>query len=199
MSAPEFTLHGPPRPARPGDLAEARRQIRSARLVGPAQEQLRARMLDFVDAHPDALVRRCRSGHLTGSALVVDDDRERVLLLHHRKLGRWLQPGGHADGNGDLAGVALSEASEETGIEDLQLVAPAVDADIHRIPTRGDEPEHEHFDLRFVVLAPPGAEPVGNHESTAVRWVEHRQLDDHGVAGELRRLVERGLLVARGL
>ena len=197
MPGPAFATTAPVRTARPGDLAEARRQIQAAVLDGAGQELLRARMLAFVDAHPDALDRRCPSGHLTGSALVVDDDRERVVLLHHRKLGRWLQPGGHADGNGDLAGVALEEASEEIGVTGLRLVTPAVDADIHAIPARGEDPRHEHFDLRFVVLAPPGAEPVGNHESTAVRWFQRSQLDDHGVDGELRRLIERGLAVAR--
>jgi 8-oxo-dGTP pyrophosphatase MutT (NUDIX family) len=184
---------------RPADLAEARRQIEGAVLAGAAQEAVRARTLSFVEAHPDALHRHCRAGHLTGSAVVVDDDRQRVVLLHHRKLDRWLQPGGHADGDGDLAGVARREAAEETGLADLRVVAPAIDLDVHPIPARGPEHPHHHYDLRFVVLAGPGAQPRVNHESIDVRWVRIADLDDYGVSGELRHLVERGLAVARRL
>lgn len=170
-----------------------------AALVGAGQSSVRQEVLAFLDAHPDALLRSCADGHLTGSALVVDRDRQRIVLLHHRKLGRWLQPGGHADGDGDLAGVALREAAEETGLEDLVVVTPAIDIDIHPIPARGDDPPHLHLDLRFVVLSASGAEPVVNHESNDVRWVGWGDLDRYGVEGELRRLVDRALAVAASL
>jgi 8-oxo-dGTP pyrophosphatase MutT (NUDIX family) len=186
---------------RPGGsgLDEARRQVRDADLVGPEQERLRDDVLAFLDRHPDALRRSCVAGHLTGSAAVVDPGSGRFLLLHHRKLGRWLQPGGHADGDGDLAAVALREAGEETGLDPLVVVTPAIDLDVHPIPARPGEAEHLHLDLRFLVLAGAGAEPVANDESHAVRWVEPAALDDYGVGAELRRLVERALEVARRL
>ncbi|NNF56014.1 MAG: NUDIX hydrolase [Acidimicrobiales bacterium] len=127
-------------------------------------------MLDFCSGHPDALFRTCLSGHLTGSAAVVDPSRGAALIMHHVKLDRWLQPGGHADGDGDLSAVALREASEETGLAGLTVHQPAIDLDVHEIPARPGEPAHLHLDVRFLVTAPPGSEPVGNHESHALEW-----------------------------
>jgi 8-oxo-dGTP pyrophosphatase MutT (NUDIX family) len=120
-----------------------------------------ARIRAFVARHGDPFDRRIREGHLTGSALVVSAAGDGVLLLHHRKLERWLQPGGHGD-PGETSGeqVALREALEETGIAGLALhpVAPRpLDVDVHDIPARGDEPAHEHLDLRYLVVAPAGA------------------------------------------
>lgn len=145
-------------------------------------------MLALVDAHADVLDRSCRPGHLTGSACVIEDGTDRTLLLWHRKLQRWLQPGGHADGDGDLARVALREATEETGIASLVVDPRPVDLDIHRVAPPDDDP-HEHLDVRFVVLAPRGSVPVGNHESEALRWVRPDELAPLGVDPGLGRLV----------
>lgn len=175
------------------DLAEAVGQIRAA-VVASEAERYRASVLDFVGAHPDALLRSCSAGHLTGSALVVDPARSRTLLMLHRKLGRWFQPGGHADGEANLAAVALDEATEETGIRDLGVLVPAFDIDVHRVPLLGQQP-HLHLDLRFLALAPPGSVEVPNAESTALRWVDGNDLDDlhPAVDPATRRLITRGL------
>jgi 8-oxo-dGTP pyrophosphatase MutT (NUDIX family) len=115
----------------------------------------------------------------------------------HRKLGRWFQPGGHADGDANLANVAFREASEETGIEDLSVVVPAVDVDVHEV----DLPDgvHLHLDVRFLVLAPPGAPAPGNHESLQLAWVDAAGLEKlrPAVDQSTRRLVRRGLDLAR--
>ena len=117
-----------------------------------------AEVLAFLDRHPDPFDRRILEGHLTASAVVVSAAGDRVLLLHHRKLGRWLQPGGHAEpGEGDAERIALREAWEETGIPGLVLHPSAprpLDVDVHPIPARGDEPAHRHLDLRYLVVAP---------------------------------------------
>ena len=138
---------------------------------------------------PDALLRSATPGHLTGSAVVFNHDVTQTILLHHTKLQRWLQPGGHADGEANLARVALKEATEETGIEGLEIIDPAVDLDIHNVAKPG-APEILHYDVRFAVIAPEGAEPAGNHESTDIRWVPLEYLGNYGLdEGTLRMVV----------
>ncbi len=154
----------------PTDLATSLQQIRAADLTGDDQERYRSQILAFCSAHPEALHRSCLAGHLTASAAVVDPSRPAALILHHVKLDRWLQPGGHADGEADLAAVALAEATEETGIDGLRVLEPAIDLDVHSIPARAGEPAHLHLDVRFLVVAPPGCEPDGNHESHELAW-----------------------------
>lgn len=175
---------------RSSDSATSRGRLLEAEL--PDQSD-RDQILGLLDTHGDELADRSTlPGHLTGSALVVDAAGERALLMLHAKLGRWLQPGGHADGDHDLARVALREATEETGIEGLSVLVPAIDVDIHRIPERGSEPSHLHLDLRFVVVAPPEAQAQGNSESEALRWVSWQELDDLSDEESLKRLAHRG-------
>jgi len=147
---------------------------------GPRES--RVQILRFLDAHPDALVRTCLEGHLTASAAVVDRERGAALLVLHRKLQRWLQPGGHADGDEDLARVARRECVEETGIDGLEVFGTAIDTDVHEIPARADEPAHLHLDVRFLVFAPAGSEPVLNDEVDAFAWVTAGELDDETLA-----------------
>ncbi len=117
-------------------------------------------------------------GHITGSAFVLDAKEEKVLLVHHAKLDRWLQPGGHAEGaEADAYATALREATEETGIAGLMphpTAARPFDVDVHRIPERrkGDqlEPAHDHHDVRYVFVAPPGAATTLSEESHALAW-----------------------------
>jgi hypothetical protein len=157
-----------------------------------AQREAKARILAFVDAHPDALHRTCADGHLTGSALVVDAAGARALLMHHRKLGRWLQTGGHADGIGDLAAVALQEATEESGIEGLVLGGAPVDVDVHRVEPPG-EPAHLHLDVRWVAVAPDGARPEANAESIELRWFTLAEIERLGVDTSTLRLARLAL------
>jgi 8-oxo-dGTP pyrophosphatase MutT (NUDIX family) len=184
----------------PDDLEAARAAILAVPVGDEALERNRARILAFLDGHPDALHRSCLEGHLTGSAAVIDPSRRRVLLLLHAKVQRWLQPGGHADGDGNLARVALREAAEETGIAGLQVVTPAVDLDVHVFHhAAGTEPDHLHLDVRHLVLAPAGAVAVTNHESEDLRWVA---VDDLGAldldAGTVR-MVHAAMAVLDGL
>jgi 8-oxo-dGTP pyrophosphatase MutT (NUDIX family) len=146
----------------------------------------------FVERHPDPFDRRIREGHLTGSALIVARDGSRVLLLHHRKLQRWLQPGGHADA-GETAGeaVALREAREETGLEQLELHPEAprpLDVDVHEIPARDAEPAHQHLDLRYLVLAHPDrALRRADAEASELRWFAWDELGALDLDPGLRR------------
>jgi 8-oxo-dGTP pyrophosphatase MutT (NUDIX family) len=116
------------------------------------------RMLDFVRRHPNAFDRTIAEGHFTGSGLVASKNGDHVLLLHHAKLQRWLQPGGHGE-PGEVTGetVASREVAEETGlVPRLHPNAPRpFDVDIHVIPARGTDPSHEHFDVRYLFVANP--------------------------------------------
>lgn len=179
------------------DLGLARATIVAA-VVEPDAEQHRRSILEFLDAHDDALHRSCRAGHLTASALVFDATGDHVILLHHRKLQRWLQPGGHCDGDANLAAVALREAVEETGIDGLVVLPDPVDLDVHEVDPPADGP-HLHLDVRYLVVAPEGAEPPGNHESTEIRWVGLGDLVDYDLDAGTHRMVRRGIAVLDGL
>jgi 8-oxo-dGTP pyrophosphatase MutT (NUDIX family) len=127
---------------------------------------------EFLRAHPaDAHLRSQLSGHLTGSGFVLDAERKSVLLLHHGRLHRWLQPGGHGEGETDPRDIALREIAEETGLEGLSPLGSGLfDVDVHPIPERKGEPAHLHLDLRYAFVARPSAEPRLSHESQALRW-----------------------------
>lgn len=144
----------------------------SSRLLLSDEAEGLARMQAFVRTREACFERSHLDGHVTGSAWIVDAAEEQVILLHHKKLGLWLQPGGHADGVTDVARVASTEAAEETGIEGLELVSPEIfDVDVHAIPARKGDPAHFHYDVRFAFRAPEGAQPVVSEESHAVAWV----------------------------
>tara|TARA_B100000029_G_scaffold515641_1_gene623690 strand:+ start:1392 stop:1931 length:540 start_codon:yes stop_codon:yes gene_type:complete len=152
------------------------------------------RVLEVCQHDLDILDRRSRPGHLTASALVIDPVNRNILLLYHKKLKKWLQPGGHADGDGDLARVALREATEETGIVGLLLVEPPIDLDVHKV-SPPNEDSHQHYDLRYLILAPSKADPVGNSESEKLRWVSVSDFSDMQADTSLYRLANRGLRV----
>ncbi len=124
----------------------------------------------FVREHVDCARRELEIGHLTGSAWLVSADGQRILLTHHRKLNRWLQLGGHADGDSDLANVALREAEEESGLTDLSVEPEIFDLDRHWIPARANEPGHWHYDMRFVVRANGSEIFAVSDESHALEW-----------------------------
>ena len=154
-----------------------------------------AQFTSFLQSRPAVFERSHLSGHFTGSAWLVSADGMRVLLMHHRKLDRWLQPGGHADGDADLAQVALREAQEETGVVDLQVEHAIFDIDRHRIPARANEPEHWHYDVRYVVRAGADERFVINEESQALAWHLVTEIADQaGFDDSLRRMARKWLL-----
>ncbi len=133
---------------------------------------MRARLAAFVWAHENCFDRSLLVGHVTGSAWIVDLDRTHVLLTHHRKLDKWLQLGGHADGDSDVLRVALREAREESGLTSVRPVRESIfDVDIHLIPARKTEPEHFHYDVRYALEADRGEALRMSDESHDLRWV----------------------------
>jgi len=138
--------------------------------VDTQEEERRRRFLDFVRTQPDGLSRKLEVGHLTASTWLLSPNRQAVLLTHHRKLNRWLQLGGHADGEPDLAAVALREAHEESGIAKIYLLSDQIfDLDIHHIPAGRGVKAHLHYDVRFLAQA-DSWQFKKNTESYELRW-----------------------------
>lgn len=130
---------------------------------------------EFVRERPDCFLRSCAPGHVTASAWLLSADHQSYLLTHHRKLDRWLQVGGHADGEPEVWRAALREAQEESGLVDLRFVGNsadirALDIDIHEIPARHDEPAHLHYDVRFLLEAAGDQTLQVSDESHDLRW-----------------------------
>ena len=154
--------------------------------VHPAVQQA---FLGFLIARPDAMWRSCAPGHLTASALVVDPSRRLVLLTLHPRAGMWLQLGGHCEPTDHtLLDAAAREAREESGLGSLSFDPTPIGLDVHPITCSLGVPTR-HFDVRYVAIAPEGAEPVRSSESIDLQWFSWDRLPD-GVAPDLPRLVD---------
>lgn len=143
----------------------------------PSDEEIetKIRLLAFIEKYDNCFERDNYVGHITGSAWLLNKTGEKALLMHHKKLGIWLQPGGHADGDAKILAVALREAVEESGIKKIVPVHEDIfDIDIHTIPF-GHEPEHQHFDIRFLFRAVEDDDLAKNEESFELRWVDKNE------------------------
>lgn len=160
--------------------------------TSPFQEENKftSRFLELLQ-HEDAFQRTHLPGHITGSAWIVNADQTKTLLVHHAKLNKWVQPGGHADGDENILAVTLREAEEETGVKNFTIQESLFDIDIHTIPTRKDFPEHEHYDIRFLVVANDTDEVVVSEESHDVRWVLLSQLETYTQERSVLRMKEK--------
>jgi 8-oxo-dGTP pyrophosphatase MutT (NUDIX family) len=164
----------------------------SERDLDPHESEMTQETIRFVREHENCLLRTQLAGHLTGSAWVVNPSRQKTLLTHHRKLDKWLQLGGHADGDPDLKNVALREAVEESGLTNLRVVTKELfDVDRHLIPARKDEPEHWHFDLRFMIEADPSEPLLVTNESKALAWVDIDQVTSLNPEESMARMVRK--------
>ena len=135
------------------------------------------------------------AGHFTASCWLVSADGARVLLTHHRKLGLWLQLGGHADGQRELSAAALREAEEESGLAGLTIAPEIFDLDRHRIPAHKTVPEHWHYDVRFVVRAGTDEAYTISEESLDLAWRDIAELAaDPDADPSVRRMAEKWLV-----
>jgi 8-oxo-dGTP pyrophosphatase MutT (NUDIX family) len=156
------------------------------------------RIVAFVELHPDCFERSLLIGHVTASAWVVDCGRSHALLTHHAKLDKWLQMGGHCDGDSDVLRVALREVEEESGLRAVEpLLGGAIfDVDAHEIPERGETPAHIHHDIRFLFAADRRLPLRISDESHDLRWVEFGEIPrlntDESVLRMLRKIIGPG-------
>ena len=152
-------------------------QSLEAYLPEDAQEiTFKERMLSLL-AYDNCFERSLTHAHFTGSAWVVDPRQGKTLLTHHAKLDRWLQLGGHADGDANMAHVATRELREESGVSDFELVEPTIfDIDIHTIPPKNEIATHDHYDVRYLFRGDADGELQRNHESKDLRWVAYEDV-----------------------
>jgi 8-oxo-dGTP pyrophosphatase MutT (NUDIX family) len=174
--------------------ADALRTLRSWQAPDDEQERLRVRYVDHLDAHADGMSRQCHPAHLTAGALVLSADRSRVLMTLHAKARRWFHLGGHCEDDDEtLAGAAHREATEESGIVGLVLDPRPIRLDEHEVSFCGSHETVSHLDVRFVAVAPPGAEPTSNEESLEVRWwpVDTLPTEDADLVASVQAAVAR--------
>lgn len=125
----------------------------------------------FIEEHDDCFSSKLQIGHATGSGWVVDSDRTHAILVHHATLNKWLQPGGHADGDPEILRVAIREVREETGLN-VRAVSPEVfDLDSHEIPATDTVPAHVHHDICFLLEDGHRDSLIASAESRDIRWV----------------------------
>ncbi|MEP7352333.1 MAG: NUDIX hydrolase [Acidobacteriota bacterium] len=159
------------------------------------ERSMLARMRHFVEGNEDCFLRSLAIGHITTSCWIVDPARERTLLTWHKRLDRWLQMGGHIeDGDESLLGSALREAREESGLTTVRIVSEAIfDLDVHTIPARKSEPEHDHYDVRFLFEADPESPLIVSAESRDVAWVKLADVVSKNADASMRRMVDKTL------
>jgi 8-oxo-dGTP pyrophosphatase MutT (NUDIX family) len=171
----------------------------------PGEAMMVGRVRGLVTSRHDCFERTCQPGHVTASCWILSHDRSHFLLTHHRKLRRWLQLGGHADGDGSVLQVALREAREESGMRDFSLIDPGgaqredlasclpIDIDVHGIPARPGEPAHEHHDVRFVLVAGAEQPLVISDESSGLAWFPLDELASLDADESLLRLARKAI------
>jgi len=154
--------------------------------------------IEFVQSTSRFWQRDTLPGHITASAWVVDMTYRYAVLVHHKKLNQWFQPGGHIENDIDILAAAKREAMEETGIKQLKVVSnPIFDIDVHSIPANKSMPQHWHFDIRFAFLADAAVQPHVSDESHDVRWVPLEELAQLNNDESIARMAEKTQRLSR--
>ena len=170
------------------------------RASDPDEEASLLKILRFLSLTGDPFSRENPDGHITGSTVIARPDASAFLLVHHRKLDAWLQPGGHTDAeDADVLATALREAREETGLSGLVVACDGkpFDVDVHAIPARPHEPAHWHFDLRHLATTEETALAPQEAEARAARWFTLEEAEREGVDASLQRAMRKAERILR--
>jgi 8-oxo-dGTP pyrophosphatase MutT (NUDIX family) len=159
------------------------------------EKAYQARMINLINNYgKEALSRDLLHAHFTASVWLVNRNFSQVLLLKHAKLNKWLQPGGHADGDVNLLEVAKKELEEETGLKSVQLEREGIfDIDIHEIPEKNDAPTHEHFDIRFIMSTDTPEKVIINKESLKYKWINLKEIEAFTQNKSILRMAQKTL------
>lgn len=154
--------------------------LKSYNPIDAKDDYNRQEIIKFVMSNNDCFERANQKGHITGSCWLLNPERNKVLLTHHRKLNKWIQLGGHAEGENDIIAVAIREAQEESGIDGIKCLSENIfDVDIHKIPAYKNDPEHWHYDIRILLMA-ESENYIVSQESKDLSWKSMEQIFELG-------------------
>ena len=175
------------------DQADTLKRLAAYQAWNEADETFQKRCIKLVQNHHNFYDRKLQFGHLTGSAWIVNQDKNKSLLVHHKKLNRWLQPGGHTEAEDkNIFQAALREALEETGLKSIKALSEVIyDIDIHMIPAIGDMPAHEHFDIRYIFVADEQEILEVSEESNDLQWFSKEEIKEMTDEASILRMLEK--------
>ncbi len=156
------------------------------------ENEMREKIISFVHQNSDCFERTLLVGHITGSAFIVNKQRTHTLLTHHHKLNKWLQLGGHSDGDFNTLNVALREAEEESGLKNIVPISENIfDVDVHEIPARKNEPTHFHYDIRFLFETDSSQPLTISSESKDLAWIPLNDIENFTTEESVLRMVRK--------
>ncbi len=156
------------------------------------EETMRKKIIQFIEDYDDCFERTQLIGHITASALIVNKQKTHTLMTHHEKLEKWLQLGGHSDGDSNTLNVALREAFEESGLKTIKPISEEIfDVDVHEIPARKQEPAHFHYDIRFLFEAEDTEGLCITTESKDLQWIPLEHIEKYTTEESVLRMVRK--------
>jgi len=175
------------------DRLKLKEQLQAYRSIFAEELMYRDRMIELIETYDNCFERSCLQGHFTGSAWILNQNYNKTLMVHHKKIGTWLQPGGHADGEEDLFTVGENEAKEETGLQEfISIKKDIFDLDIHLIPKYKEVAAHFHFDIRILMIAHDEEQTARSQESNDVKWIPLKTINRYIAKGSsINRMVRK--------
>jgi 8-oxo-dGTP pyrophosphatase MutT (NUDIX family) len=156
------------------------------------EKEMVEKVISLIENTPDCFQNNSFPAHMTASAWIIDNNHTHLLFTHHRKLNKWLQLGGHADGEENLVNAATREAMEESGLKSVRLAAPGIfDVDIHEIPARKDIPAHYHYDVRYLFTADKDEPLIVSDESHDLKWLNINDITQYNGDKSILRMLKK--------